>query len=333
MFVEKERSLNESDSKAEYLCRQSLAKAGFAFGEAPATFHWSQLINPMGDKQAALAAYEELLKEEPENKSALEGVAFIYQTLGNYDQSNKYRKTLVEIEAREMGIDLEKNPEAVNFLLAKTGQAPEPERVPASYVGVHFDKYASVFDDQLCGVLKYRGHLIIEEICRQVCKGTNLKALDIGCGTGLTGYSIHDLFSIIDGVDLSDEMLKVADSRKVYSTLTKSDFQNYLSNNRVKYDVITASDVFNYQGDLKETFRLVNNSLNEDGYFIFTVEKGYTETYCLRNTGRFQHNENYIRDLAADHGFSIEEVKEEVLRINDGQNVEAYIFSLKKNKK
>ena len=331
MFVEKENSLNESDSQAEYLCRQAMAKAGFAYGDAPATFHWSQLVSPMGDKMAAKAAYEKLLQEEPENKSALEGIAFIYQTLGNHDEAQKYRKRLRKVEAKNIGVDVNEHPEALDYLLAKTGEAPQPERVPPVYVGAHFDRYAPDYDEQLCEFLSYKGHLLIEEECRRVVLDKSGTALDIGCGTGLTGQSIHDLFSTIDGVDLSEKMLEVAKSRQVYRSLEQQDLNEYLVDKIDEYDVVTASDVLIYLGDLTEVFRLTSQALKNNGYFLFTLEKGHTETYCLRNTGRFQHNADYINDLAEKNGFQIDKCREEVLRINDGQDVNGYIFTLKKS--
>lgn len=334
MFVVRENSLNESDSRAEQLCRQSMARAGFAFGDSPATFHWSQLVNPAGDKKAAIAAYEALLLEEPENKSALEGLAFIYQTLGNVEQASKYRRSLREVEAKAIGLDVQAHPEAVSFLLAKTGEAPQPDRVPSAYVQAHFDQYADGFDSQLCEQLKYQAHLLVEEECNRIVSENGskdgLSVLDIGCGTGLTGQAIYQLFSIIDGVDLSEKMLGVAAEKNVYSNLKNANYQEYLATCDKSYNVVTASDVLIYEGDLKDTLLFVRKALKNEGHFIFTVEKGYTETYCLRNTGRFQHNHEYIIDLARDCGFKVEISKEVKLRVNDGQAVIGYLFTLRK---
>jgi len=335
VFVQQRNSLNESDSKAEHACRQSMAKAGYAFGDAPASFHWSQLVNPLGDKDAAITAYELLLTQEPENKSALEGLAFIYQTLGNFEKAYRFRQSLRQIEANGMGIDVTAHPEVVSYLLSKTGEAPQPERVPVDYVSALFDSYAENFDNQLCDLLDYKGHLLVEKACRQACDEIfaakdELCALDIGCGTGLTGARIQDLFTVIDGVDLSPNMLDIARSRNVYTKLVNADYQHYLSKNLKKYEVITASDVLIYEGDLHKTLALVFGSLAKDGYFIFTVEKGATDHFCLRNTGRFQHNTDYVSGLAKKCGFSIEVMRDVELRVDEGQGVSGVIFTLKR---
>lgn len=45
--------------------------------------------------------------------------------------------------------------------------------------------------------------------------------LDIGCGTGLAGLALREAgFAVVDGVDLSPEMLRRAEARGVYRALT-----------------------------------------------------------------------------------------------------------------
>ena len=47
--------------------------------------------------------------------------------------------------------------------------------------------------------------------------------IDIGCGTGLSGSAFRDKgFTNIDGSDLSSEMLKIAEAKKLYRYLTLS---------------------------------------------------------------------------------------------------------------
>ncbi len=332
MFVVKENTLNESDSQAEYLCRQALADAGFAFGNPPATFHWSQLINPAGDKQAAVQAYESLLHEEPENKSALEGLAYIYQVMGFQDKAQVYRKKLRQVELKEMGINANESPECLSYVLAKTGESSQPDRVPNEYVSAHFDQYADTFELHLCEKLAYQGHMLLKaEMQSLALDARHTNVLDIGCGTGLTGEVIEALCTKIDGVDLSEKMLAQAASKNIYASLKKQDYLEYLNECQEKYQVITASDVLVYVGDLRDSFNAVKKALSKNGYFIFSVEKAEKDAYCLRNTGRFQHSASYIEQLAEECGFDIVNRLEVVLRINAGQDVDSFVFTLKRN--
>jgi predicted TPR repeat methyltransferase len=50
---------------------------------------------------------------------------------------------------------------------------------------------------------------------------TSLPLLDFGCGTGLAGLAFRDSgFSVLDGVDLSGEMIAQADAKGIYRNLT-----------------------------------------------------------------------------------------------------------------
>jgi len=331
MFVEKENTLNESDSQAEYQCRKALASAGFAFGEAPATFHWSQLVNPSGDKKAAIAAYEALLDEEPENKSALEGLAFIYQTKGDQDKSLLYRRRLREVESMAIGIDTLTYPEVISYLLARTGEAESPVRVPTVYIAAHYDHYATAYDVYLSESLKYCGpELIRGQLQKSAKDRSDLSVLDIGCGTGLVAQEIQTFASAIDGVDVSQNILDIASNKNLYRNLINADYLDYLDAMPAAYDLIVAADVLNYEGDLLAPFQKIADSLEADGLFVFTVESGHKQDYLLRNTGRFQHRKNYILDIAKQTGLTVENQDDAIIRVDCGQDVESLVFTLRK---
>ena len=53
------------------------------------------------------------------------------------------------------------------------------------------------------------------QILSNYTKNKNIKILDIGCGTGLLGFELKEIgFKSIDGLDLSEEMLKIAEQKK-----------------------------------------------------------------------------------------------------------------------
>jgi predicted TPR repeat methyltransferase len=58
----------------------------------------------------------------------------------------------------------------------------------------------------------------------------------------------------ITGVDLSAEMIKLAEKKGVYSSLVTEPIQSYLERADTSFDVIVASDVFSYVGDLSHLF-------------------------------------------------------------------------------
>ena len=330
MFVEKENNLNETNSPAEKACRKELADAGFAFG-TPVSFHWSQLTNPNGNKQAAIDAYQVLLDQEKESKSALEGLAYLYQLLGHQSHAQYFRRKLKEVEAKEYGIDEHELAEVVDYLLAKTGEAAMPERVPQEFVAAHFDKYSGQFDVSLVDRLEYDGPSLIRQQVSAMFspERKKLQVLDLGCGTGLIGETLTSFKKSLTGIDLSGAMLEKAAERGCYDTLIKNDCLSFLEEKSETFDLITASDVLIYLGDLSPLFSLVREHLNKGGCFIFTVENAYEVDFRLSNTGRYQHNSSYIHSLAEQNDYQVVLEEQVALRKERGELIDAKIFCLK----
>lgn len=330
MFVEKENNLNETESHAEKACRQALANAGFAFG-TPASFHWSQLINPRGDKRAAIEAYKTLLTEEENSKSALEGLAYLYQVMGNQNEAQYYRKKLKQVEVSEYGILENDAAEVVEYLLAKTGEAEKPARVPETFVSAHFDKYAEIFDVSLTEQLQYAGPQLILNQLESFGNVNNkkLNVVDLGCGTGLVGIALSQYASNLVGVDLSPKMLEKAAERDCYSELISSDIEAYLKSQQNSFDLACAGEVFNYYGDLSSVFESVKNALSPAGLFIFTVEAYDHEEFKLCNTGRFQHHSDYVKGIAKKSGFEVLNEESVVLRKERDKAVNGLIYCLR----
>ena len=327
MFIQKENTLTESRSRAETECRSALARAGFAFGGVPASFHWSQLVNPMGDKNQALEAYETLLQQEPENKSALEGIAYLYQIMGYADDAAHHRKRLREVEARQLGIGEDDLQQVVSYLQAKTGEAEQPESAPASYIARHFDRYASVFDTHLVNDLEYQGPKIIASQLVNLSRDFPMESLlDLGCGTGLLARELPSLFGAIDGVDVSPNMLARAESTALYRSLYEQDISGFLQNNQTNYSAVVAADVFIYLGELETVFPQIHNALEQKGLLLFTTENSDSGDVVLRNTGRFQHAPDYIDRIAQKNGF--QEISKEAisLRKEDGEFIDSYLY-------
>ena len=99
--------------------------------------------------------------------------------------------------------------------------------------------------------------------------------LDMGCGTGKhaelfcnKGYTVH-------GIDLSEDMLKIAENRRIGKenklSFSHSNIQN-LSLNK-KFDVVVSLfHVMSYQNsnsELFKAFEVAKKHLKDDGIFIF----------------------------------------------------------------
>ncbi|WP_226583199.1 class I SAM-dependent DNA methyltransferase [Halobacillus litoralis] len=99
--------------------------------------------------------------------------------------------------------------------------------------------------------------------------------LDVGCGTGEITHRLHQNGFSMTGVDLSSDMLTIAQQKNPRSSI------NWLHQNMTELDivepfdcVISYCDVFNYldeEAKVKQAFERIAASLKPGGLFLFDV--------------------------------------------------------------
>ncbi|MFF3024353.1 class I SAM-dependent DNA methyltransferase [Gottfriedia sp. NPDC057948] len=105
--------------------------------------------------------------------------------------------------------------------------------------------------------------------------------LDIGCGTGTLPISLAKMNYSISGVDLSEEMLSVAMAKAEIEKVNIPFFQQNMVELEGfdQLDCVTIfCDSLNYletEDQVKQTFLRVNESLKDNGLFLFDVHSPY----------------------------------------------------------
>ena len=200
------------------------------------------------------------------------------------------------------------------------------------YVKQIFDDFAEDFDDKLAE-LNYKAPELLSKIWQKYVPEKCEKILDAGCGTGLLSEHINKSCNHLYGVDLSDEMLKLAQTRELYSSLNCGDLLKYLNDNQKTFDGIIASDVLCYFGDLSDVFKSTYESLQEKSHFAFSVEQNKTnkDNYFLTPSGRYVHNSDYIKSVLSETGFEVLEISNETLRTEHDNPVHGLITIAKKS--
>lgn len=104
--------------------------------------------------------------------------------------------------------------------------------------------------------------------------------LDLGCGTGEFIYRfLKDDFEVV-GVDLSQDMLNIADKKIKEKNLKNNNYKlineniiNFVNDKKADY-IICNFDTVNYLKDEKEFIKFIEKSsenLKKDGYLIFDI--------------------------------------------------------------
>ena len=221
--------------------------------------------------------------------------------------------------------------------LALLDAAPTPTRLPAAYVAALFDEYAPRFDQALQGALAYRapehlGAALMRRLDSLPNAGT-ARGLDLGCGTGLVGRAVRLALGALDGIDLSEEMLKRAAATGLYDALVAGDLAaRPLPAPHAPYELIVAGDALNYLGDLAGVFVEVAGALSPEGLFLFTLEaetdrRGEAAAgFRLHEGCRYRHEEAAVRAWLQAAGFETLEVERPVLRREKRRDVTGLLF-------
>jgi len=187
------------------------------------------------------------------------------------------------------------------------------------------------YDKHLKEHLQYQ---VPEEILKNLRNHTELdnsqwNILDLGCGTGLSGILLKNFAKKLVGVDISENMLDLAEQKNIYTQLEKADISDYLKKAK-DFDLIVAADVFSYHGELITLFEEAKQALNNQGYFIFSVEKGFKYPYHLEPSLRYTHSKHYLEELIQKFNFKCISFDNLVLRYQQKEAVEGYLILLKK---
>lgn len=176
--------------------------------------------------------------------------------------------------------------------LAAHGAAPMPAGTDVGYVETLFDEYAGRFEHELVEDLGYSVPPVLGRMISEALAGRRaIRAVDLGCGTGLMGVQLRLFCDRLEGVDLSGRMLAEAHRKGIYERLKQAELVEFLRSDAGGIELITAADVLIYCGALPPILTAVFAALAPGGLFGFSLELHVGEgTLLQRRQLRYAHN-------------------------------------------
>ncbi|MFK5947580.1 MAG: tetratricopeptide repeat protein [Methylococcales bacterium] len=322
-----------------------------------AMYNLAYALNEKGKHESSLQAYQRVLKITPYHVRALCDIAHVYGKLMQAENAMPYLQRALEVSPEDEHVHLnvgishkmlgqfkqaensfekviqinQHNNTAKYYLAIMRGDSTMVSS-PDEYVQELFNGYAETFDDQLIGQLHYKTPELIGSM---VTKHSDLnkkhKILDLGCGTGLAGIYLKDISEHMIGIDLSSKMLKKAEDRNIYNELVTSAIDQYFENHDFQPDIVVSADVFVYIGDIASIFENTSKSISDDGIFVFSTEDTQdADQFILKDSGRFAHNEKYIRSLANSYNFEFIDHEKTIIRYEADTPIHGQVYLLKK---
>ncbi|MBI1358628.1 MAG: methyltransferase domain-containing protein [Acidobacteria bacterium] len=309
--------------------RAELAHIDPRAAAAPLGPHAARLLEANGRTAAAAAVYRELCQRSPADARLQRELAALLRRLGRLVEAREALREACRLEVDRLGIDPADQEEVAAYLTARECGDEVPEKAPAAYVQVLFDRAAGDLDERLSS-LEYRGpQLLVEAIERRVGPGARLASvLDAGCGTGLAAQLLRPMADRLEGIDLSPGVLRKASETGLYDALAVAELGSALAERR-GLALIFAADVFCYLGNLGPVLAGCRRALGPAGLLAFSVEAAAAPRdgigYRLGASGRYAHAEAYLRASLAEAGFEEISIESAVVRREAGRPVDSLL--------
>ena len=134
---------------------------------------------------------------------------------------------------------------------------------------------------------------------------------------------------LLDGVDLSVNMLALARDKGCYAVLHTDSIAHHLQATAERYDLFIATDVFIYIGDLRDTFAAAAGAARPGALFCCSTETLDRGDYQLRATGRYAYSRGYLTDTAATAGWTVLTVEPTSLRREGDERIAGDLWVLR----
>ena len=305
----------------------------------------------LGDTQSAISHLQKSLEIEPNYISALNNLAVIYMDLENYQEGLSLLQKVISLDKNnylanknagllytkledsekakifiENALKYNKHDDELNFIYDSVNNKT-PKNAPLGYVESLFNNYAKNFERSLTKELDYK---FPKKMCEFVIDRNDIpnnfdNAIDLGCGTGLSGEVFRDYVDFFTGVDLSNNMLDIAKKKKIYDELLTGDICNILEKSTKKYNLFIVADVFIYIGELQDVFSQIKNRSEEGAAIIFSTEHLEDGDYRLVKQ-RYRHSKNYIEKILKQNNFNLIDFKTEKLRKDKNSYITGGIY-------
>ncbi|MCC9603446.1 tetratricopeptide repeat protein [Stieleria sp. JC731] len=300
--------------------------------EAIVHFNLANVLEDIGEYKECIEAYEKAIELDPNFDSARDNLGRTYAGITEYDEALRVWKEWLEHDPE--------NPIPRHMIAGITGEMV-PDRCDDDYVLNTFDDtFASSYEKQLSRI-GYSVPVLVQDAIDsvQLEKSNRLNVLDAGCGTGLCSSVLRPYAQTLVGVDLSPDMLRLAEQTGRYDDLIEGELTQVLCELTLEFDLIVFGDTLCYFGDLTQVLAAVRQRISSSGMTIFTVENlalqheeeqaDLSVDYRLLPNGRYQHNEEYIEASIQAAGLTLLSITKAKLRMERGREVEGLVVVAK----
>jgi predicted TPR repeat methyltransferase len=270
-------------------------------------------LRAIGNIQACYLCGRRTVELEPDNADAWYDLGEVAQCVGKREEARIAYQKYFDVHPDDGEIE--------HLLIALRDDAPPPRASDRAIEHI-YKAFAASYETRMRQDLKYAGPERISDALTAVAgEGPFPLVLDLGCGSGLAGEMIRPRAGELTGIDLSPDMIALAEARKIYDRLEVAEITSWLNEGAAPFDLIISCDCLIYFGDLGEIVTAAVRRLKPGGYFALSMERGNRAPFHLTDTGRYTHHPDHVRDAAAKAGLRVARLDEAFLRMEWGEEV------------
>lgn len=139
----------------------------------------------------------------------------------------------------------------------------------------YYDAFASTYDAEFADALGWHYPAAIVATYRDAASQTDTPIADIGCGTGLVASALNLPREQVDGIDISPEMLRIAEEKQLYRSLYKVDLTKSLDEIANDYGAVLSAGTFTSGHLGPEPLESLLGIARANALFVIGVKKAY----------------------------------------------------------
>jgi SAM-dependent methyltransferase len=139
----------------------------------------------------------------------------------------------------------------------------------------YYDALAFTYDTDFADALGWHYPAAIAAAYRDAATATDMPVADIGCGTGLVASALNFPREQIDGIDISAEMLRVAEEKQLYRSLYKVDLTKSLDVIANDYGAVLSAGTFTSGHLGPEPLESLLDIARAHALFVIGVKKAF----------------------------------------------------------
>jgi SAM-dependent methyltransferase len=161
----------------------------------------------------------------------------------------------------------------------------------------YYDAFASTYDTDFADALGWHYPAAIAAAYRDAASKSDTPIADIGCGTGLVASALNLPPEQVDGIDISDEMLRVAEEKQLYRSLYKVDLTKALDEIANDYGAVLSAGTFTSGHLGPEPLESLLGIARAGALFVIGVKKAYFQEAGFESVLRKMETGGLIKDL------------------------------------